>query len=202
MIVSLSGTLVHKQAPSVVIEVGGIGYAVETPMSTFFDLPAVGQPISLLTHFLVREDAQQLYGFVTGDERALFQALLKVSGVGARIALAILSGVSVDGFRRCIEFEDVAALVKVPGIGRKTAERLIVEMRDRIQDLGSDRVATAPKTAGEQPAKSARSEAYNAMLSLGYKDAEVRRLLKAAEESGDCVSAEDYIRLALRQAAG
>ncbi len=197
MIGSLRGRLQSKQPPWIVIDVGGVGYEVETPMSTFFDLPEVGAEISLLTHFLVRDDAQQLFGFGSEPERRLFRNLLKVSGVGARMALAILSGISVDGFRRCVETEDAASLVKVPGIGKKTAERLIVEMRDRVGpgDDGKGRVAPGEAAA---PAD-ARSEATTALMALGYSAAEVNRLLRSVDTAG--LGAEDIIRQALRQAA-
>lgn len=199
MIVFLRGRITDKKAPHVVLDVNGVGYEVETPMSTFLQLPAIGTDVQLLTHFLVREDAQLLYGFETEAERVLFRNLLKVSGVGARIALAILSGISVTGFRQCIEYDDVAALIKVPGIGRKTAERLIVEMRDRL-----DLVAPANLTRKTPAAATddGRGEAFHALLALGYRDAEVRKLLAKVSESGDASSAEDFIRLALKQAAG
>ena len=183
------------------IDVHGMGYEVETPMSTFYELPGIGDEVTLLTHFLVREDAQQLYGFATEQERSLFRNLLRVSGVGARIALAILSGTTVDGFRRCIEFEDVQSLVKVPGIGRKTAERLIVEMRDRLGDSATVAAASAGRAA-PVAAADPKSEAFHALLALGYRDAEVRKLLAKVEPGGDAPTAEDYIRQALKQAAG
>ena len=135
MIGSLRGKIQAKAPPQLMIDVGGVGYELEAPMSTFFHLPAIGQEVSLLTHLVVREDAHMLYGFGTPDERRLFRALLKVSGVGPRIALALLSGISVEAFAQCILNRDVASLVRVPGIGRKTAERLFVEMRDRIGTL-------------------------------------------------------------------
>ncbi|MEL7298643.1 MAG: Holliday junction branch migration protein RuvA [Pseudomonadota bacterium] len=198
MISFVRGRISGKQAPTVVLDVGGIGYDIETPMSTFLTLPAVGSDVQLLTHFLVREDAQLLYGFSTDGERALFRNLLKVSGVGARIALAILSGISVSGFRRCVEYEDVPALVKVPGIGKKTAERLIVEMRDKLGDANVATKTSQPVSAPE----SGRGEAYSALLALGYRDTEVRKLLQVVEQSGEASSTEDYIRLALKQAVG
>ncbi|MEN7343790.1 MAG: Holliday junction branch migration protein RuvA [Pseudomonadota bacterium] len=199
MISFISGTLDSKQAPVVVIDVNGVGYELETPMSTFLGLPSAGQPIRLLTHFLVREDAQLLYGFGSEAERSLFRGLLKVSGVGARIALAILSGISVDGFRRCVEFDDVQALTKVPGIGKKTAERLIVEMRDRLGDADVSIVRSGGVVAESDDG---RGEAFHALLALGYRDTEIRRLLTSVEKSGDAKTTEDYIRLALKQAAG
>jgi Holliday junction DNA helicase RuvA len=195
MIGSLRGRVISKQPPALVIECGGIGYEVETPMSTFFGLPAVGKEVFLSIHMVVREDAQNLYGFATEEERTLFRLLLKVSGVGARMGLAILSGMSVAEFQRCVEYEDAAMLVKVPGVGKKTAERLIIEMRDRI-----DRSIALPATStGSVAVGDARSEAFNALLSLGYKSAEITRLLGKLE--GEALTAEDMIRQALRRAA-
>ncbi len=193
MIGSLRGMLIYKQAPSIIIECNGVGYDVETPMSTFFELPGTGSAVFLHTHLLVREDAQILYGFATEVERELFRTLLKVRGVGARIALAILSAMSVGDFNRCIEYEDTTALSKIPGIGKKTAERLIVEMRDRI-DGSSGNGGT--RVAVEQ---SAKSEAVDALIALGYKPAEVNKLV--AKLDIEDKSAEDIIRLALKQAA-
>ncbi len=197
MIGSLRGRLEAKQPPWIVLDVGGIGYEVETPMSTFFQLPETGAEVRLLTHLLVRDDAQQLYGFATEEERALFRNLLKVSGVGARMALAILSGISVEGFRRCVEYEDTASLVKVPGIGKKTAERLIVEMRDRVAAAGPAGVAGAPP--GAAAPEDARGEASTALMALGYRAAEVAKLLRQVDTED--LSAEEIIRQALRQAA-
>lgn len=192
MIGSLRGRLSHKQAPAIIIECNGVGYDVETPMSTFFELPAIGQDIFLFTHLLVREDAQILYGFATEDERSLFRTLLRVRGVGAKICLAILSAMSVADFNRCIEYEDTAALSKIPGIGKKTAERLIIEMRDRIDKTGGN---GAGKVVAQQGPK---SEAVDALIALGYKPAEVNKLIAKLDVDGQ--SAEDIIRLALRQA--
>jgi Holliday junction DNA helicase RuvA len=194
MIGSLRGRLTLKQAPAIIIECNGVGYDVETPMSTFLGLPPIGDELFLFTHLVVREDAQTLYGFATEEERALFRLLLKISGVGAKIGLAVLSAMSVDGFRRCVEYEDSASLVKVPGIGKKTAERLIIEMRDRI-DTGSAQsgATTVTVEAG------ARSEAVDALIALGYKPREVQKLIGDLDVDGK--SAEDIIRLALRQVA-
>lgn len=193
MIGSLRGRLTFKQAPAIIIECQGVGYDVETPMSTFLELPAVGEELFLYSHLLVREDAQILYGFATDDERALFRSLLRVRGVGARIGLAILSAMSVSDFNRCIDYEDTVALAKIPGIGKKTAERLIIEMRDRIESVtgGAIKVTVA---------QGAKSEAVDALVSLGYKPAEVNKLIAKLDVDGQ--SAEDIIRLALRQAAG
>ena len=194
MIASLRGRLTLKQAPSIIIECHGVGYEVETPMSTFLELPPTGDELFLFTHLVVREDAQTLYGFGTEEERALFRTLLKISGVGAKMGLAVLSSMSVDGFRRCVEYEDSATLVKVPGIGKKTAERLIMEMRDRIDTPSAQTGAT--KVDVEAGTK---SEAVDALISLGYKPREVQKLIGELDVDGK--SAEDIIRLALRQVA-
>jgi len=192
MIGSLRGKIQAKAPPELTIEVGGVGYELAAPMSTFFQLPAVGQEVSLLTHLVVREDAHMLYGFSTPDERRLFRALLKISGVGPKIALALLSGISVEAFAQCILNHDVAALVRVPGIGRKTAERLFVEMRDRIGTLGGAAMPSLPDTSPE-------SEALSALIGLGYKAAEAARLLKDVEPGTH--TTEELIRRALRNAA-
>ena len=193
MIGSLRGKLTFKKAPAIIIECNGVGYDVETPMSTFFELPAIGEELFLFTHLLVREDAQILYGFATDDERSLFRTVLKVRGIGAKIGLAVLSSMSVAGFNRCIEYEDATALSKIPGIGKKTAERLIIEMRDRIdKSVATDTV----KVTVEQ---GARSEAVDALVALGYRPAEVNKLIGKLDVDGQ--SAEGIIRLALRQAA-
>ena len=194
MIGSLRGRLTLKQAPSVIIECNGVGYEVETPMSTFLELPPIGDELFLFTHMVVREDAQMLFGFATQQERALFRMLLKISGVGAKMGLAVLSAMSVDGFRRCVEYEDAASLVKVPGVGKKTAERLIIEMRDRIDTPSAQSGATRVEARA-----GAKSEAVDALISLGYKPREVQKLIGELDVDGK--SAEDIIRLALRQVA-
>ena len=192
MIASLRGRLTLKQAPAIIIECSGVGYEVQTPMSTFLELPPTGDELFLFTHMVVREDAQTLYGFGTEEERALFRMLLKVSGVGAKMGLAVLSAMSVEGFRRCVEYEDSATLVKVPGIGKKTADRLIIEMRDRIDAPSAQQAATEVRVdAG------AKSEAVDALISLGYKPREVQKLIGELDVDGK--TAEDIIRLALRQ---
>jgi len=195
MIGSLRGRLVFKQASHIVLECNGVGYEVETPMSTFLDLPAVGSELFLHTHMLVREDAQILYGFGSDEERTLFRTLLKVNRVGAKMALGVLSSMSASDFRRCVEYEDAATLSKVPGIGKKTAERLIMEMRDKVDKVGT------PSLPGGKVAvdASARSEAFDALVSLGYKANEVNKLLGTLDI--DEQSAEDIIRHALKQAA-
>jgi holliday junction DNA helicase RuvA len=196
MIGSLRGRISSKTPPQLTVEVGGVGYELEAPMSTFFHLPAVGQDVKLLTHFVVREDAQLLYGFATEDERRLFRSLLKVSGIGPKIGLALLSGISVEGFVTCVQNQDVAALVRVPGIGRKTAERLLVEMRDRLKPAGD---AQAGDVVTVTPGASPEAEAFGALVALGYRPAEATRLLKAAGPGTQ--TTEELIRRALQSAA-
>jgi Holliday junction DNA helicase RuvA len=195
MIGWLRGRLIAKHPPALMVDVNGVGYELEAPMSTFYDLPPVGAEIELFTHLVVREDAQVLYGFATEAERRLFRGLLKVSGVGPKIALGLLSGISVEGFLRCIEAEDADSLVRIPGIGRKTAERLLIEMRDRVGNLA----ATGEHARAAGGTGSAQAEAFSALVALGYKPAEVGRLLKAADGSDGTV--EDLIRRALQAAA-
>jgi holliday junction DNA helicase RuvA len=195
----LRGRLAAKHPPQLIVDVGGVGYELEAPMSTFYGLPSVGAEVSLHTHLVVREDAHVLFGFGTERERSLFRELIKVSGVGPRIALAILSGVSVDEFHRSIESEDVATLVRVPGIGRKTAERLVIEMRDRLKGLAGPAPGGSPGSAAGTAA-SPQSEAFSALVALGYKPAEVTRLLQKVDPA--VTSTEEMIRHALRAAAG
>jgi len=195
MIGSLRGRLTFKQAPLIVVECGGVGYEVESPMSTFLDLPDIGSELFIYTHLLVREDAQILYGFSTEDERHMFRTLLKVNRVGAKMALAILSAMSTNDFRRCVELEDTTSMSKIPGVGKKTAERLIIEMRDRIGAARPGGGKTLPLTV----AASARNEAVDALVALGYKPKEVQSLISKLDIEDK--SAEDIIRLALKQAA-
>lgn len=197
MIGHLKGVLASKQPPSLVVDVQGVGYELEAPMSTFYELPAVGEPVTLLTHLVVREDAHLLFGFATQAERQLFRSLLKVSGVGAKVALAILSGISVEGFAACVQQQDHAALVKVPGIGRKTAERLLVEMRDRIGAATGAAVFASGSAAGGAP--DPRGEAFSALVALGYKPAEVSQMLKQVPESVQ--GTEEIIRNVLQRLA-
>lgn len=197
MIGYLKGRLTLKQPPSLVIEVSGVGYELEAPMSTFYGLPAIGDPVTLFTHLVVREDAHILFGFGTEGERRLFRGLLKISGVGPKIALGLLSGASVEEFLRIVESEDVALLTRIPGIGRKTAERVIIEMRDSVQKLTPVAAAGEP-LAAVAPA-SPQGEAYSALLALGYKPPEAARLLKSADEPG--LSTTELIRRALKAAA-
>jgi len=195
MIGSLRGLLTFKQAPGILIECNGVGYDVETPMSTFLEMPPVGEDVFVYIHMAVRDDAHLLFGFATLEERHLFRTLLKVSGVGAKMGLGILSAMTVPNFGRCVQLEDTASLVRIPGVGKKTAERLIIEMRDKIDQSPLQLVATdGVKIAGDS-----RSEATDALVSLGYKPAEVNRLLAGIDIKEK--SAEDIIRLALRQVA-
>ncbi len=192
MIGSIHGHILSKTPPRVTVEAGGLGYELEVPMSTYFHLPEVGADVRLVTHLHVREDAHVLYGFRTEDERRLFRSLIRVSGVGPKIALALLSGVSVVAFARCVQEQDVDALTRVPGIGRRIAERLVVEMRDRLEGGGGEE--PRPNALGGVPER----EAFDALMALGYKPAEATRLLKAA--GGEQHSTEELIRHALRGA--
>ncbi len=198
MIGFLKGRLAVKQPPMLLVDVGGVGYELEAPMSTFYGLPATGESVSLFTHLVVREDAHILYGFGSEGERRLFRGLLKVSGVGPKIALGILSGASVEDFLRIVEAEDVAMLTRLPGIGRKTAERVIIEMRDSVQKLKQTAPAGAHTAAAVGAAPSAQSEAFSALIALGYKPPEIARMLKAADEPG--LSTTEIIRRALKSA--
>lgn len=197
MIGRLRGTLISKQPPWLLIDVGGVGYELEAPMSTIYDLPATGKEVILLTHHAVKEDSVALYGFMHESERTLFRNLLKVSGIGAKIALAVLSGVSTSDFARLVHAGDVVALTKIPGIGKKTAERIVVELRDRVDGLAVSLPGTPASAAAPLDAS---GEATVALQQLGYKPAEVTRLVQKVAADGD--SAEAIIRKALRAALG
>lgn len=197
MIGRLRGQLIEKKAPQLLLEVGGVGYELETPMSTFFELPQLGESVTLVTHFHVREDAQILYGFLTESERALFRMLLKVNGVGAKMALAILSGMNPSEFRQCILAGDQTTLVKVPGIGKKTAERLIVEMRDRVEKLGDISVEAGSGSSAPLLADPV-AEATEALIALGYRPPEASRMI--SKVAGPDLASEAMIRLALKGA--
>ena len=197
MIGFLRGRLVAKQPPRLLIDVHGVGYEVEAPMSTLYELPETGAEVTLLTHLLVREDAHILYGFASEGERTLFRSLLKVSGVGSRTALALLSGITVEAFARCVHEQDIGLLTKIPGVGKKTAERLLVEMRDRV-DGRPGGVLAASGASGSAPA-SAEGEAWSALVALGYKPAEVSRMLGKLDTAGQ--STEELIRQVLKSLA-
>ena len=196
MIGRLRGILVSKQPPRLLVEVGGVGYELEAPMSTIYDLPGLGKEVTLLTHYAQKEDSVALYGFLQEAERALFRNLQKVSGIGAKIALAVLSGVSTNDFARLVHAGDVAALTKIPGIGKKTAERIVVELRDRVDGMA----ASLPGAAAAGAPRDAAGEATVALQQLGYKPAEVARLVQKVAADGD--GAEAIIRKALRAALG
>jgi Holliday junction DNA helicase RuvA len=191
----MRGKLVVKVPPTLTIDVDGVGYDIEAPLSTFYTLPAIGSEVRLLTHLVVREDAHILYGFGSQEERALFRNLLKVSQVGPKMALSILSGVSVEGFATLVKLQDTASLTKIPGVGRKTAERVLMEMKDRLDALEEASV----KGAIPMTASSTEGEAWTALVALGYKPAEVTAMLKPFAGSGG--STEDLIRRALQGAA-
>jgi Holliday junction DNA helicase RuvA len=191
------GKLAHKEPPHLLVDVNGVGYELEAPMSTIFQLPAVGGEVQLRTHLLIRDDQQTLFGFATEEERRLFRNLLKVSGVGGKMALTILSGISVEGFVRCVQTEDKTALTRLPGVGRKTAERLILDMRDRIEAGGVGAFSGPGGLAGDVAVPEA--EAFNALVSLGYKPAEVRKMLDKVTTEGR--STEEILRTVLKSAA-
>ena len=197
MIGRLRGILQVKQAPHLLLDVNGVGYEVDAPMSTFYSLPEQGSEITLHIHMVVREDSQTLYGFSSEAERSLFRSLIKVNGVGARLALTILSGISVDEFATCVEQEDSVTLVRLPGIGKKTAERLIIEMRDRLKDLPAQGTSTAA-LAGESGPDPVQ-DAVSALIALGYKPPEASRMIRSVS-SADGMGSEDLIRLALQSA--
>ena len=199
MIGRLHGVLLHKEPPALLVDVGGVAYELEAPMTTFYELPAVGDAVTLFTHLVIREDAHLLYGFVRESQRRLFRDLLKVNGVGPRVALAVLSGLPDEEFARCVAEEDIARLTKVPGIGRKTAERLVIEMRDKLP-RDAPAPATRP-TAGTGIAPSDPvGEAVSALVSLGYKPNEASRAVRGVSAKG--MNAEEIIRRALKGMAG
>jgi holliday junction DNA helicase RuvA len=193
MIGRLKGILIHKAPPWLVVDVHGVGYELEAPMSTFYDLPDVGREVSLFTHYAQKEDSVSLYGFLRESERRLFRDVQKVSGIGAKIALAILSGVSVESFAHLVQTSDITALTRIPGIGKKTAERIVVELRDRATALVGSGVAGVIALPDDPV-----SEAITALQALGYKPAEADRLVKKAAQEGD--DAPTIIRKALQSA--
>ena len=203
MIGRLKGILVNKQPPWILLDVQGVGYEVEVPLSTLFDLPANGQEATLLIHTVVREDAFLLYGFSREIERKLFRHLLKVTGVGAKLALGVLSGMNAEEFAGAITRNDISALIRLPGIGRKTAERLVIEMRDRLADGFFEGVAaggSVGQTGSVSPLAGADQEAMSALEALGYKPAEAQRMVKAVPDA-EGLPVEQIIRLALKPLA-
>ena len=194
MIGRLQGTVIDKQAPDLLLDVQGVGYEVLVSLSTFFAVPEVGQSVTLHTHFVVRDDAQLLFGFSELGERTLFRHLIKVNGVGPKMALTILSGMSASEFALCVHNNDVATLVKLPGVGKKTAERLVIEMRDRVGDIEAGPSGVAP-VASKQP--DIAEEAESALIALGYKPQDAAKMVSRAV-SDDISSAEQLIRAALK----
>lgn len=199
MIGRLRGTLLAKHPPGLLVDVGGVGYELEAPMTTFYKLPEVGSQVTLHTHLLVREDAQLLYGFASEQERLLFRALIKVSGVGAKLALALLSGLSAAEFVHTVQHNDIARLTRVPGVGRKTAERLVVEMRDRLTSLGLETAASgvsiSPAGLAAAPTDAVK-DAISALIALGYKPQDASRMVNTVDANGK--ASEEIIRQALK----
>ena len=205
MIGRLRGVLVEKQPPSLILDVRGVGYELEAPMSTFYRLPELGQEVTLITHFVVREDAQLLYGFSDKSERQLFRSLIRVNGVGPKLALAILSGMEAEMFARCVHEQDATMLTRIPGVGKKTAERLIVEMKDRLNEwqpaLAALEQAATSKAPG--PGTNARhdpvQDAVSALIALGYRPQDASKAIAGVEAEG--LNTDQLIRLALRAMA-
>lgn len=195
MIGRLSGRVAEKQPPHLLLDVHGVGYELQAPLSTFAALPAEGETITLHTHLISRDDGITLFGFADAAERTLFRALIRVSGVGPRLALTLLSGLGVRELHHCLETQDARRLTRVPGVGRKTAERLVVEMQDRVADLGTGAAPDAAAATAEGGSNA--DEAVNALLALGYKPAEANRLVAAVTEPG--LGSEALIRLALQR---
>lgn len=197
MIGFLRGKLLRKTPPQLLLDVQGVGYEVEAPMSTFYNLPMPGESVELFTHLIVREDAHSLFGFGSEAERSLFRALIKVNGVGPKLALTILSGLTVDEFHHCVDGNDAKALVRLPGVGQKTAERLLIDMRGRLPDLHQASMSAAnPQTQRASPTASPKQEALSALCALGYKPQDATRMVQAI--AGDDLGCEDIIRLALK----
>lgn len=195
MIGRLQGTLLSKEPPLLLVDVGGVGYEVEAPMTVFAQLPANGETVTLLTHLSIKDDAHTLYGFSSADERSLFRSLLKISGIGAKLALTILSGASGAELSRMVAQGDTAALTRLPGIGKKTAERLIVELKDKLDGIGQSAGVSLPGSA--TPTGGAAGEAVAALQSLGYKGAEAVRMVRAVEAPD--LDAAALVRQALKQ---
>lgn len=188
MIGRLTGTLLEKHPPQVLLDVAGVGYEVDVPMSSFYNLPAIGERVTLVTHFVVREDAQQLFGFLSQKERIAFRELIRISGVGPKLALSVLSGMSADDLAQCVVMQDAAQLTRVPGIGKKTAERLLLELKGRLADA-------LPQTGGVAVSAGVSHDALGALLALGYSEKEA---LPAVKQLPDGLSLEEAIRQTLK----
>jgi Holliday junction DNA helicase RuvA len=209
MIGRLSGILIEKLPPEILLDVNGVGYEVQLPMTSFYNLPSEGKTATIYTHFIVREDAQLLYGFNNKTERALFRELLKANGVGPKLGLAILSGMSAEQFVRCVQNEDASTLVKIPGVGKKTAERLVLEMKDRLKDWGMDLFTPYTDSVGDDGlvlemqgapvVDTSEDDAIAALMTLGYKQAQAEKSVKAAKGlNGKGLSSEALIKAALK----
>ena len=204
MIGRLRGIIAEKQAPDLLIEVGGVGYEVQLPLTSFYTLPAVGQETTLYTHFVVREDAQLLYGFANPTERSLFRQLIKANGIGPKMALTILSGLTATQFVRCVQQDDISTLVKLPGVGKKTAERLLIEMRDRLKDWGvtistpvtDHLVLSGDEVDSFELVESAEQDAISALVALGYSQLQASKAVQKVKQAD--MSSEQLIKLALR----
>jgi Holliday junction DNA helicase RuvA len=196
MIGWIEGTLKEKHPPYLLVDVNGIGYELEAPMTTFYTLPGLGETVKLYTHQLVREDAQHLYGFAVRRDRDVFRMLLRVSGVGAKIGLAILSGMDANAFSRCVFENDTTSLSRLPGIGKKTAERLVIEMRDRLDRTDGAATLSATGSVSTPPAADPVSEAVSALVSLGFKPQEASQRVRAVSSEG--LVCEEIVRLALQ----
>ena len=199
MIGRIRGRLVHKQAPVILVEVGGVGYELQVPMTTLFQLPELDAEVSLVTHFVVREDAQLLYGFIDDRDRSLFRELIKVSGVGPKLALTILSGMDSQSFARCVQRDDISSLTALPGVGKKTAERLLIEMRDKLKawQAGAEGESEQRSDASATPFTDIAADAEGALITLGYKPQEASRMVAAVNDDG-ADSSEELIRRALK----
>jgi Holliday junction DNA helicase RuvA len=206
MISQVTGILIEKELPLVVIETYGLGYEISVPMTTGFELPGLGEKLTLFTHFIVREDAQLLYGFYTRSTREVFRELIKINGVGPKIALAILSGMDEINLKKCIDQKDIGALSNIPGIGKKTAERLVIELQDKLKNISylhsanSGLAGSSGASGSENLSQSKNQEdAFNALISLGYKNAEAKRFVdQALKRAEGVLSSEEIIRLALK----
>ena len=199
MIGRIRGRLVHKQAPIILVEVGGVGYELQVPMTTLFQLPELDSEVSLVTHFVVREDAQLLYGFIDDRDRSLFRELIKVSGVGPKLALTILSGMDSQSFARCVQRDDISSLTALPGVGKKTAERLLIEMRDKLKAWQARTKDDNEQRSGASvtPFTDIAADAEGALITLGYKPQEASRMVAAVNDDG-ASSSEELIRRALK----
>jgi Holliday junction DNA helicase RuvA len=203
MIGRLRGTLIEKQPPFLLLDVGGVGYEVQAPMTTFYRLPAVGAEVILFTHLSITENLHQLFGFIDQRDRSLFRTLIKVNSVGPKLAIAILSGMESDDIARCVRDDNTAALTKVPGVGKKTAERLVIELRDRLKswDLPQSDLLAASGSVASVTENDVYAEAESALIALGYKPADASKMIALAARQQPDARSEELIRLALRSIA-